>query len=218
MEHTPAYHCLPLVMANLHGWEMLCPFDFEVVWSGGKELGDVTIVCAPSADRSQVVSNFGHGILSFNPSVVMRTSPGINLWVTGPINAFKDGIQAMSAYIETDWLPFTFSINWKITRPNHRLRFERGEPFCAFFPIPRGMAAACEPQRASLDDEPKLVDAIRWGTARRNLGGLLGERERDLHQLWYVKGEFPRPSAGEAPHDHETNLDLKPFRARDTPR
>src|SRR5689334_10019929 len=113
MEGTPAYHCLPLVIANLHGWEMLCPFGFEVVWNGGNSVGDLQLRCDAVEPKELVVSNFGFGILSFNPSVVMRTPPGVNLWVTGPVNSFKDGIQAMSAAIETDWMPSVFSINWK---------------------------------------------------------------------------------------------------------
>jgi hypothetical protein len=33
--------------------------------------------------------------------VIIRTGPGNDLWVTGPVNEFKDGIQALSAVIET---------------------------------------------------------------------------------------------------------------------
>ena len=29
------YRCLPLTMANSTGWEILCPFDVEIVWDGG---------------------------------------------------------------------------------------------------------------------------------------------------------------------------------------
>src|SRR6185503_1345438 len=38
-----AYHCLPLVIANLHGWEMVCPFGFTARWNGGARMADLTI-------------------------------------------------------------------------------------------------------------------------------------------------------------------------------
>ena len=28
------YRCIPLSVANVHGWELLCPYSFEVEWTG----------------------------------------------------------------------------------------------------------------------------------------------------------------------------------------
>ena len=36
--------------------------------------------------------------------------------VTGPFNQPKDAIQPLTAIVETDWAPFTFTMNWKFTR------------------------------------------------------------------------------------------------------
>src|SRR5262244_1444874 len=134
MDETPrafAYHCLPLVIANAHGWEMLCPFTFDAVWRGGDGVDQVDLFYDPAEAQlrpSFVASHFGSGILSFGPLVIVRTPPGWNLWVSGPTNSFKDGVQALSASIEADWMPFTFSMNWKLTRPGLPVRFEKGEP------------------------------------------------------------------------------------------
>jgi hypothetical protein len=215
MDETPrafAYHCLPLVIANLHGWEMLCPFSFEALWLGGAGQADVQIACDPDELRrrpSFVASHFGSGILSFAPLVIVRTAPGHNLWVSGPTNTFKDGIQAMSGSIEADWMPFTFSMNWKLTRPGLPVRFEKGEPFCSFFPIARGALAACEPRLAALDDDPALATAYRHAVARRERDEKL---DGDHYQRWYTAGEMPDPGTGVAPPDHETNIAVKPFR------
>jgi hypothetical protein len=62
----------------------------------------------------------------FRCEVIMSTPPGYDLWVTDP-NEFKDGIQAMSAVIETSWMPFTFN-ELKFTRPIE-VRFEEGDHF-----------------------------------------------------------------------------------------
>jgi len=213
-----AYHCLPLVIANLHGWEMVCPFGFTARWNGGARMADLTIAideadAAEAAARPELVlSNFGSGILSFNPQIVLRTPPGVNTWLMGPVNLFKDGVQALSASIETDWMPFTFSMNWKLTRPGADIRFEKGEPFGLFFPVQRGAVAGVEPRLASIKDEPGLEEAFAWGNARRRLDTVLAEKERDSYQRWYTLGERPRPSTGQAPPDHEVNLVVRPFR------
>jgi hypothetical protein len=72
-------------------------------------------------------SQFGSGILTFNPLLIIRPPPGHDLWVSGPVNRFKDAIQPMSALIEADWMPFTFSMNWQITRADTTITFEKGE-------------------------------------------------------------------------------------------
>ena len=46
MDATPgsfAYRCLPLTMANSHGWEILCPANFEISWNGGENQNDIEI-------------------------------------------------------------------------------------------------------------------------------------------------------------------------------
>ena len=46
MDATPeafAYRCLPLNIANAHGWEILTPFGFEAYWRGGAAPGDVIV-------------------------------------------------------------------------------------------------------------------------------------------------------------------------------
>lgn len=229
--HSMAYRCVPLAVANEHGWEMLSPVSFEATWSGGAAAADLQIRIAeedaalaadavgangqPTAGArfgplAFVDSHFGCGILTFNPMVILRTPEGFNLWLGGPVNRFKDGIQAMSALIETDWMPYTFSVNWKITRPNTVVRFERGEPFCSFFPVPRGLVAACEPQVMALSKAKEIHDNYRWAIARRQLDSNLAEREQDIFQGWYAKGELPKRGAGSA-KVHENHITVKPF-------
>ena len=146
MNQTPgsyAYRCLPLSIANAHGWEVRCPVAFEAEWTGGSDTGDIHVTFddddnSSARSASFVESHFGSGILTFNIRAVIQTPPAYDLWVTGPVNDFKDGIQAMSAVIETYWMPFTFTMNWKFTRPQVKVRFEKGEPFCFFFPVEPG--------------------------------------------------------------------------------
>ena len=116
---------------------------FEAEWNGGPKEDDVQITIEDGGNGNSssdwVESHFGGGILTFRNEFIISTCPGYDLWVTGPVNEFKDGIQALSAAIETYWTPFPFTMNWKFTRPNLKVRFEKGEPFCFFFPIEHGL-------------------------------------------------------------------------------
>ena len=38
-----AYRCLPLNIANSHGWEILSPCAFEATWSGGKSASAISL-------------------------------------------------------------------------------------------------------------------------------------------------------------------------------
>jgi len=110
-----AYRCLPLNIANAHGWELLCTTAFSAIWDGGKSLDSVHVTVGPDATPS-AISHFGSGILTFHVPCLFRTDPGIDLYATGPVNRPKDGIAALSGIIETDWSPYTFTMNWLFTR------------------------------------------------------------------------------------------------------
>jgi Family of unknown function (DUF6065) len=109
-----AYRCLPLNIANAYGWEILCSSGFVAVWNGEDGLPAVSIV--PDSDAPPpAVSHFGHGVLTFHVPCLFRTEPGFDLMVQGPINRPKDAIAALSGAIETDWSPYSFTMNWIFT-------------------------------------------------------------------------------------------------------
>lgn len=124
-----AYRCLPLAIANAHGWEILCSRSFAAGWNGKSDLSAIGLLDDPGV-VPLAVSHFGHGILAFHIPCVFRTEPGIGLLVQGPINRPKVAIAPLAAIVETDWTPFTFTMNWKFIRPGTPVRFERGEPIC----------------------------------------------------------------------------------------
>ena len=62
------------------------------------------------------LSAFGEGVLTFHINGLFRTPPGWNLWVGGSPNSPKDGIYPLTGVIETDWSPYTFTMNWRFTR------------------------------------------------------------------------------------------------------
>ena len=62
-----AYRCLPLNIANAHGWEILAPVACDAIWHGGPGLDDVQVRVAPGTDpKDGPVSTFGEGVLTFH--------------------------------------------------------------------------------------------------------------------------------------------------------
>jgi hypothetical protein len=162
MDATPeafAYRCLPLNIANAHGWEILTPAGFEAYWRGGATTADVIIRCDPGMPpASAPVSLFGQATLTVHIQALFRTPPGWNLFAGGsPISA-KDGLAPLSGVIETDWSPYTFTMNWRFTRRNHWVRFEASEPVCFILPTLRDGLERMNPKFVALNANP---DAAR---------------------------------------------------------
>ena len=51
-----AYRCLPLNIANAHGWEMLLPSGFKATWTGRPEIESVRVI-AESGEQAPAVSH-----------------------------------------------------------------------------------------------------------------------------------------------------------------
>lgn len=169
MDATPdsyAYRCLPLNIANAHGWDVLVPAAFRARWSGTDGQDAIGVEFEGAAQRSPV-SHFGCGVLTFHVGYLVRTPPGMDLWVGGPANAPKDAIAPLTGVVETDWSPASFTMNWKFTRPDTWVAFAAGEPFCTVFPLPRGLVEDVRPVRRALAQAPAEADAhAAWSAAR----------------------------------------------------
>ena len=187
-----AYRCIPLSIANASGWEIQIPFAFEAAWSGFDTLEAIQFRSNDPRVSHMVTSHFGHGVITFHTGWLFRTSPGWAVWTRGAPNWVKDGIVALDGLVETDWLPFPFTMNWRFTRPGI-VRFEAGEPFCFITLAPHGQLDAVEPKLASLADDPKLKTAFdAWSASRADFGKRLGAREEgavaEKWQRTYVQG------------------------------
>lgn len=72
-----AYRCLPLAIANAHGWEALTHGGFSARWNGGPAPEDVEIVLDADADPAWTpVALFGLGTITFHLAGLFRTPPG----------------------------------------------------------------------------------------------------------------------------------------------
>src|SRR5205807_231232 len=102
------------------------------------------------AGDDRIKSHFGAGVVTFTIPYLFRTPKGVNLWVKGPTNYFKDGAAPLEGVVETDWAVSSFTMNWKLTRPGLPVRFARGEPICMIVPVPRGLAEELDPHQAPI--------------------------------------------------------------------
>jgi hypothetical protein len=208
-----AYRCLPLNIANAHGWELLAPAAFSARWNGGGDLTSIDIRCAADPGL-RPTSIFGHGVLTFHVGGVFRTEPGWNLFVGGPPNSPKDGIYPLSGVIETDWAPYSFTMNWRFTRADHWISFDEGEPFCFLFPVRRGVLDEVRPEIWDMASNPQLqAEFTAWGEARRSFSdhiGVKGSSEARMRwQKHYYRGLTMRGEPGVG--DHQAKLRLAEF-------
>jgi hypothetical protein len=216
MERTDngfAYRCLPLNIANAHGWLILNAAPFVAQWNGGSGLDAITIHPTDPDVRPLASSHFGSGVLTFHVEALFRTEPGYDLVATGPFNRVKDAIQPLTGIIETDWSPFTFTMNWKFTRKLTPVAFERDEPFCMIFPLQRGVVEQVEPEVRPLASDPEVQEAYTaWAESRRAFNeGLKVTGSQAQAQKWqkdYFRGAG---RFGVPPDNHRTKLRVKPF-------
>ena len=209
-----AYRCLPLSIANAHGWEVLCPVPIEIEWNGGPAVEDLTVRALkplPGGTRTEEFcrSNFSRGIATFHLDYLFRTEPGWDLLATGPFNRPKDNAAPLTGIMEADWLPYPFTMNWQIQRPG-RLVFEQDEPFCFIVPIKKQALVDCQPEIRNLADAPELArQHEEFRAARDNfMQRFHAGDEATLRQAWqkyYFTGRHPD---GTAADNHLSKLRL----------
>jgi Family of unknown function (DUF6065) len=190
-----AYHCLPLVIANQWGWQILCPTDVAVTWDGNPNLHGLRVDVAPPY-QSVIQSQFGWGIVTFSPPWLFRTSAGWDLYVKGPSNRWKANCAALDGVIETWWLNHPFTLNWKVIEPG-TVFFARGESLAQLVPVPHATfenSGASEAPIGLL--EPKAEQDMRaWQEKRQEVAG----QKLNVHLLY-------RKAEGIEEHLHRVNV------------
>jgi hypothetical protein len=203
-----AYRCLPLTIANAYGWQVLMPCDVTVEWTGGPGLPDVRII---KCDRPhQAVSNFATGIVTFDVGYIFRTPPGYHLLLSGPTNFFKDGAAPMTGVVESDWLPYTFTMNYKFTRPG-RVTWSAGEPYVQVCVIRANLQEGVQPIIRNIGDNQQLSAQLAAWTARRtNMRQRLEQGDPEARKTpWdrdYFVGRYADGQKADSPHVNKLRL------------
>lgn len=215
-----AYRCLPMTLANQAGWIVCTPASFSVRWNGGPRPDDTVIVFDQTPPDGRINSLFGHGTVTFNLPYLMRTPEGMNLWLKGPANWPKHGVQALEGFVESDWTAATFTMNWKLTRPHELVRFERGEPICLMLPYPRQLIDSMVSEQRPLTDDPQLAaDHQRWSNDRDAYHQQVAAGDEDAIRVGWQKDYFQGHDPGnERFNGHQTRLTVRPFKSSQEPR
>ncbi len=200
-----AYKCLPLNIANTTGWVLLNKMAFDVTWDGGDLAENISFSLVAQADDDQdskatlplsnyVQSHFGFGVVTFMAGHLFKTSEETHMWAMGQPNAVKHGIQPLAGVVETDWLPFPFTMNWKFTAPG-TVRFEKDEPFCFITLANTGVIESIEPEIISLDDDPELrAEYNGWREKRSDFIQRIDNKDpaalKEQWQKYYMTGRL----------------------------
>jgi Family of unknown function (DUF6065) len=183
-EEPHAYKCLPLVIANQWGWQILCPTEVVVTWNGDPTPAGLHVEIDPQFAPT-VKSQFGAGIVTFSPPWLFRTPPGWDLYCKGPSNRWKPNCTPLEGVIETWWLNYTFTLNWKLVQPGAVL-FARGESLGQLVPIPHATFDESTALEApiGLVEPQAMEELLKWQEERKRRAG----QKVPVHHL-YRKAE-----------------------------
>jgi hypothetical protein len=168
-EHPTAYQCLPMTVANQWGWQVLSPADVRVVWDGRISQASLRVEVDPQWAPG-IKSQFGRGIVTFSLPWVFRTPPGWDLYVKGPSNRWKANAAPLEGVVETWWLNYTFTLNWKLVEPGE-VWFAKGESVGQLVPVPHATFERSSAIEAPINAvEPKAgAELLRWLEERRRI-------------------------------------------------
>lgn len=190
MDATPQkyiYRCIPLIAANTMGWELINPVEADVLWTGGALNTDVKVT--QHGNRFGPISHFGVGTVTWYVPFLFRTSPDLGLIITGPSNQEHNDAVPLDAFVRTDWLPFPFTMNWRVTQANQHAHFKAGEPIARILPYPLALLGETCLEITDLKDDPAFMGEVEeWGRARaRNV-----EKQKSDVAKWQAGGDQPK--------------------------
>lgn len=134
---TNAYQCVPLNIANQYGWMVLNPTEFCAQWDGGEFKESLQVHYHDYPETNYAQSHLHNGTLTVVPDFIIKTPKGISTLIGGVPNYPIPRVTPLQAVVETDWLPFTFTYNFKFNLPGEVI-FKKGDPLFAFYPFKRG--------------------------------------------------------------------------------
>jgi hypothetical protein len=211
-EYIHMYRCLPMTIANQNGWVIPSPCDIHAVWFGGQDRRNMHFWLDPqyNVQNSWVKCHFVGGVITFEFDFMMRTNPGVNLLVRGAPNFFVDGAHPLEGVVETDWLNYSFTMNWRVTTPNKVVTFKKGDPICFIQPIPHNYAESFNFNIDFLANNPDLHDKFHeYNKSRRQFSAdkVAGKHNEDW-QKHYFNGKDVKTGAQVGNDVHTIKLNL----------
>lgn len=161
-----AYQCMPLTVANVHGWEVQLQEEVVVQWDGGASVPRVLVGEKTSDGRTQVHQSI-IGMVTFSIGWTIRTEEPYWTWISGSPNYFIDGAVPLTATIPTWWWPDEFQMNWKITKIGEPVTFAAGTPICFFSIYDNSLLETVEFEKYNHWDDKEFIDKrVKYGQVK----------------------------------------------------
>jgi hypothetical protein len=203
------YRCLPLSIANQWGWEILSMAAYDVTWNGGNATSDIIVKHISGPKEYLPKSHFGEGTITWHTGYVFKTEYPYGIYVSGAPNNPKPNIMPLSGVVETYWLPFTFTMNWRFTQPG-TVRFSENDVICQIHPVDLEMFNNVECEIKQLSSDPEFMNDYKEWSARRSQF-LANPNRGDSWQKNYMRGTHPHENEVKE-EEHNTKLKVPSFK------
>ena len=169
-ENPHAYQCLPMVVANQWGWQVLCPTDVRVTWDGSPEPRGPARRGRSPIRASAIKSQFGSGIVTFSPPWLFRTPPGWDLYAKGPSNRWKAELRAAGGGDRDLVAQLHLHAELEARRAGDG-RVREGESLGQLVPVPHATFQGATAAEAAIEvAEPEAAaELLRWREERRRI-------------------------------------------------
>lgn len=202
------YRCLPMTIANQCGYTVLNPSSFKAKWNGNDDYNGVEIEHFEDYSFNVPSSHFGNGILTLHVDFIVTTNNENSIYVKGPSNFFRKNINPLEGIVETFWLPFSFTMNYKFYEPGEVI-FEKGTPLFSFFPINLNYIESFNTEIDYIQNDPQFKEKVKAYDQSRDEHLKNGFTDGLDWQKYYLNGISPG-----CPHknkNHKTKLNIKKF-------
>lgn len=194
MDKAPfSYRCLPMTVANQMGWVIPAPCDFSFSWDGRESIDAVKVTVSDPGLKGYITSHFGFGILTFSLPFLFQTEPGYGLIVRGATNYVIPSVQPLDGFVETEWSPSTFTMNWLITDKNMLISVEKGEPICMILPYQLAPLEQFEPEIEPIENNPELHAAFqKWANSRSQFNARPDRQPHEWQKDYFQAMQLPK--------------------------
>lgn len=181
------HRCNPMTVANSYGWEVYSPISFTAIWDGSMGQSSVSGISFRSKDDHNLLPkhHFGNGILTWDTGFIIKTEFPYAMFVNSPSNTITKNVTPLSGIVETYWLPFTFTLNWKINDPGHPVIINKGDVLAQIFPVQINVFDDMEVVVKNTTEAPEDLRKKYFSWAKNR------SENMNNFQGHYIRGEIP---------------------------
>jgi hypothetical protein len=122
-------------------------------------------------------------------SKIIRPCKPSREWMDNTPGQYAYRCIPLDAFVRTDWVPFPFTMNWRITTPNETIRFAAGEPNCRVLPHPLELLNDMKIELHDMHEDPAFVQTVKGWEKQRQVDY---QNQQKAEQEWAAQGKKPR--------------------------